>query len=124
MASMVFLLAAICPQSQSFILVMYSFILIMFTFILITYSFILTMHSFILTMHSFILTIALVYALNLIFQTSVLVSRFFVSFSLGLNCALGAVEMRPFIEAFSMETDRYIICYPNAGKTKNIKIYI
>ncbi|CAB4010272.1 Methionine synthase, partial [Paramuricea clavata] len=34
---------------------------------------------------------------------------------LGLNCALGAVEMRPFIESFSMETDRYIICYPNAG---------
>ncbi len=23
-----------------------------------------------------------------------------------------------------METDRYIICYPNAGKTKNIKIYM
>ena len=38
--------------------------------------------------------------------------------SLGLNCALGATEMRPFIEAFSMETDRYIICYPNAGNVK------
>lgn len=40
-------------------------------------------------------------------------------FSLGLNCALGAVEMRPFIESFSMETDRYVICYPNAGKMKS-----
>ena len=35
--------------------------------------------------------------------------------SLGLNCALGAQEMRPFIEIISKFTDRYIICYPNAG---------
>jgi len=35
--------------------------------------------------------------------------------SLGLNCALGAVEMRPFIETISNFTDAYIICYPNAG---------
>jgi hypothetical protein len=37
-------------------------------------------------------------------------------FSLGLNCALGANEMRPFIEAVSLNTTAYIICYPNAGK--------
>jgi hypothetical protein len=37
-------------------------------------------------------------------------------FSLGLNCALGASEMRPFIEAVGMATDAYVICYPNAGR--------
>jgi len=34
---------------------------------------------------------------------------------LGLNCAFGAQEMRPFIEAVSMNTTAYTICYPNAG---------
>ncbi|CAK8688788.1 unnamed protein product [Clavelina lepadiformis] len=34
---------------------------------------------------------------------------------IGLNCALGALEMRPFIEIISMYTDAFIICYPNAG---------
>ncbi|XP_033624581.1 methionine synthase-like isoform X1 [Asterias rubens] len=34
---------------------------------------------------------------------------------LGLNCALGATEMRPFIEAIGMCTPSYVICYPNAG---------
>ncbi|XP_053315245.1 methionine synthase [Spea bombifrons] len=34
---------------------------------------------------------------------------------IGLNCALGAVEMRPFIEAIGKCTTSYIICYPNAG---------
>nr|XP_048699743.1 methionine synthase isoform X5 [Caretta caretta] len=33
----------------------------------------------------------------------------------GLNCALGAVEMRPFIETIGKCTTAYIICYPNAG---------
>uniref|UniRef100_A0A8C4Q775 Methionine synthase n=1 Tax=Eptatretus burgeri TaxID=7764 RepID=A0A8C4Q775_EPTBU len=33
----------------------------------------------------------------------------------GLNCALGAVEMRPFVEAIGMATNAYVICYPNAG---------
>lgn len=37
------------------------------------------------------------------------------SFSIGLNCALGAREMRPFIEAIGRCTPAYIICYPNAG---------
>ena len=36
-------------------------------------------------------------------------------FSIGLNCALGAVEMRPYIEAIGIATDAYVICYPNAG---------
>uniref|UniRef100_A0AC35U6X1 Methionine synthase n=1 Tax=Rhabditophanes sp. KR3021 TaxID=114890 RepID=A0AC35U6X1_9BILA len=35
--------------------------------------------------------------------------------AVGLNCALGANEMRPFIEAISREAEFLIICYPNAG---------
>ncbi|KAK6489234.1 methionine synthase [Huso huso] len=34
---------------------------------------------------------------------------------IGLNCALGATEMRPFIEAIGKSTTSYILCYPNAG---------
>ncbi|OWA53324.1 Methionine synthase [Hypsibius exemplaris] len=34
---------------------------------------------------------------------------------IGLNCALGAPEMRPFIENISRVTPAYVICYPNAG---------
>lgn len=35
--------------------------------------------------------------------------------ALGLNCALGAKQMRPFIENLSNFSDTFIICYPNAG---------
>ncbi|XP_073247653.1 methionine synthase-like isoform X1 [Porites lutea] len=35
--------------------------------------------------------------------------------SIGLNCALGANEMRPFIEAVGLCTTAYVLCYPNAG---------
>ncbi|CAL9699610.1 unnamed protein product [Knipowitschia caucasica] len=34
---------------------------------------------------------------------------------LGLNCALGATEMRPFIEAIGKSTSAFVLCYPNAG---------
>ncbi|XP_077201508.1 methionine synthase [Paroedura picta] len=34
---------------------------------------------------------------------------------IGLNCALGAAEMRPFIETIGKCTTAYVICYPNAG---------
>ncbi|XP_041829107.1 methionine synthase [Melanotaenia boesemani] len=34
---------------------------------------------------------------------------------IGLNCALGATEMRPFIEAIGKSSPAFIICYPNAG---------
>lgn len=34
---------------------------------------------------------------------------------IGLNCALGAVEMRPFVENIGLNTSAYVICYPNAG---------
>lgn len=32
----------------------------------------------------------------------------------GLNCALGAPQMKPFIQNISRFTDAHIICYPNA----------
>ncbi|MFM7401607.1 MAG: homocysteine S-methyltransferase family protein, partial [Bacteroidota bacterium] len=36
-------------------------------------------------------------------------------FAVGLNCALGAAEMRPYVEALSGMADCYISAYPNAG---------
>lgn len=35
--------------------------------------------------------------------------------SVGMNCALGAELMRPYIEELSKKADCYISCYPNAG---------
>jgi len=35
--------------------------------------------------------------------------------AIGLNCALGAIEMRPHIEAIANCADNYVLCYPNAG---------
>lgn len=35
--------------------------------------------------------------------------------SVGINCALGAQEMRPYIEELSNLADCYLSCYPNAG---------
>ena len=36
-------------------------------------------------------------------------------FSVGLNCALGAREMRPYLADLARAVDGYISCYPNAG---------
>jgi 5-methyltetrahydrofolate--homocysteine methyltransferase len=36
-------------------------------------------------------------------------------FSVGLNCALGAKQMRPHVEELSRIADCYTTCYPNAG---------
>lgn len=36
-------------------------------------------------------------------------------FSVGINCALGAKDMRPYIAELSEIADCYISCYPNAG---------
>ncbi len=36
-------------------------------------------------------------------------------FSIGLNCSLGAVEMRPYLAELSKIADCYVSCYPNAG---------
>lgn len=35
--------------------------------------------------------------------------------SIGLNCALGAKDMRPYIEELSDKSWAYVSCYPNAG---------
>jgi 5-methyltetrahydrofolate--homocysteine methyltransferase len=35
--------------------------------------------------------------------------------AVGLNCALGAALMRPYIEALSRVAETFISCYPNAG---------
>jgi 5-methyltetrahydrofolate--homocysteine methyltransferase len=36
-------------------------------------------------------------------------------FSVGLNCALGAREMRPYLAELSRAVEGYVSCYPNAG---------
>ena len=46
------------------------------------------------------------------FYTSVIHAR---PLSIGLNCALGAKEMRPHIEELSQITACYVSAYPNAG---------
>ncbi|MEP7209105.1 MAG: homocysteine S-methyltransferase family protein [Casimicrobiaceae bacterium] len=35
--------------------------------------------------------------------------------AVGLNCALGAALMRPYIEELASVADTYVSCYPNAG---------
>ena len=35
--------------------------------------------------------------------------------SIGLNCALGAEDMRPHLEVISSNADCFVSCYPNAG---------
>ena len=35
--------------------------------------------------------------------------------SVGVNCALGAAEMRPYVAALSELATGYVSCYPNAG---------
>lgn len=35
--------------------------------------------------------------------------------AVGLNCALGAKDIRPYIERLGRCSDSYILCYPNAG---------
>ena len=36
-------------------------------------------------------------------------------FAVGLNCALGAADMVPYVENLSSCADCYVFCYPNAG---------
>jgi 5-methyltetrahydrofolate--homocysteine methyltransferase len=35
--------------------------------------------------------------------------------AIGLNCALGAEEMRPWVQQLSVIADTHLVCYPNAG---------
>lgn len=44
--------------------------------------------------------------------------------SLGLNCALGASEMRPYIEAIGRVSEAYTICYPNAGMCMYVHVLV
>src|SRR5215212_9245940 len=46
------------------------------------------------------------------FWVSVLHAR---PFSVGLNCALGARDMRPYLAELAQLADCYMTCYPNAG---------
>ena len=39
----------------------------------------------------------------------------FPLFSIGLNCALGAEQLRPFVEELSSKSDFYVSVHPNAG---------
>ena len=34
--------------------------------------------------------------------------------AIGLNCALGAEQMKPFIQNIAKFTSSFVICYPNA----------
>ncbi|MGH3072568.1 MAG: methionine synthase [Gaiellaceae bacterium] len=36
-------------------------------------------------------------------------------FVVGVNCSLGAADMRPFVEDLSRVADTYVACHPNAG---------
>src|SRR5438477_6182360 len=36
-------------------------------------------------------------------------------FAAGVNCSLGATELRPYVESMSRVAPVYVICYPNAG---------
>ena len=44
-------------------------------------------------------------------------------FSIGLNCALGATEMRPYIQRLSEIAPCYISAYPNAGLPNELGAY-
>ena len=44
-------------------------------------------------------------------------------FSVGLNCALGAKELRPHIQALSKISDCYVSAYPNAGLPNELGEY-
>lgn len=44
-------------------------------------------------------------------------------FSIGLNCSLGAEDMRPFIERVAKATDAWVTCYPNAGLPNALGCY-
>ncbi|MCH2213024.1 MAG: methionine synthase [Fuerstiella sp.] len=46
------------------------------------------------------------------FYTSI---EHFPSLSVGLNCALGPKEIKPYLETLSGMATRYVTCYPNAG---------
>lgn len=44
-------------------------------------------------------------------------------FAVGLNCALGAKEMRPYVQALAKVSDTYVCAYPNAGLPNELGEY-
>jgi 5-methyltetrahydrofolate--homocysteine methyltransferase len=44
-------------------------------------------------------------------------------FSVGLNCALGAKELRPYLKVLSQEAPFYVSAYPNAGLPNEFGAY-
>lgn len=44
-------------------------------------------------------------------------------FSIGLNCSLGAREMRPYLESLANIADTHVSCYPNAGLPNEFGAY-
>ena len=41
----------------------------------------------------------------------------------GVNCSLGATEMRPFIEGLALVADTYTACHPNAGLPNELGLH-
>ncbi len=44
-------------------------------------------------------------------------------FSVGINCALGARDMRPYLAELAQLADCYVTCYPNAGLPNAFGLY-
>ena len=44
-------------------------------------------------------------------------------FIVGVNCSLGATEMRPFLEGLSNIASTYLACYPNAGLPNELGLH-
>ncbi len=44
-------------------------------------------------------------------------------FIVGVNCSLGATEMRPFIESFAQIAPTYTACHPNAGLPNELGLH-
>ena len=41
--------------------------------------------------------------------------------AIGLNCALGAKQLRPYVQELSRIADTYVCAYPNAGSAQRIR---
>lgn len=73
------------------------------------------LNSSILNHHRALWPFSALFACNVFSCVSATISNPLPPCSIGLNCALGATEMRPFIETIGKSTGAFIICYPNAG---------
>ena len=45
------------------------------------------------------------------------------AFSVGLNCSLGATQMKPYLRELAKKAPYYISCYPNAGLPNALGLY-